>query len=303
MEYYKNKEKEKISYTIDWFTLEFGLWLTKEQWVELEEATKALGSRCSKVDAGHSRKRQGKYHDVSWYQFDDLHVQFYADGPVFDLNFNPNSLHLNGNQSAVVLLRWLLSYLATCAGLYSVRVKRTDYALDVPCRYEELYVWSRKDEAHVKTTRYYGNRKATGALRVYDKTLERQQKKMPISEQITRCEWIQKNEMPFTYDLVGNMDFSSLKDDLTLVSFVPPEHFNEAMRRLAWKSKKLIKETCFKTIEVDTKLFDELLAEYSAEYRLAELRLVSLQNRLSDASLPSVEEDAPDDEESACSAW
>jgi hypothetical protein len=142
-----------------------------------------------------------KYHHYRAYQIGGLHVQFYEDAPFFDLNFNPNTVHLANDDTAVKCLQWLLSYLRASVALYNVRIRRVDYTFDVPCEYDSLYVYSRKNESHYKSTRYYGDAKCTGRLRVYDKTLERMQKaKIKLDKQITRCEWIQRNEKPFTFD-------------------------------------------------------------------------------------------------------
>lgn len=284
MEYYRFKEKNECAYTIDWFTLEFHLLLSLAQWEELEEAVKSLGEKSEDYSSKSGTKLKGKYHHYRAYQIGGLHVQFYEDAPFFDLNFNPNTVHLANDDTAVKCLQWLLSYLRASVALYNVRIRRVDYTFDVPCEYDSLYVYSRKNESHYKSTRYYGDAKCTGRLRVYDKTLERMQKaKIKLDKQITRCEWIQRNEKPFTFDSIGIMDFSGLSGAVSLLSLIPPENLNEGMRRLNPKTRKRVRETCFKPLDLDISLFDQLLNEYKEEYFLADLRFIALKNRVASA--------------------
>ena len=302
MEYYRFKEKNECAYTIDWFTLEFHLLLSLAQWEELEEAVKSLGEKSKDYSSKSGTKLKGKYHHYRAYQIGGLHVQFYEDAPFFDLNFNPNTVHLANDDTAVKCLQWLLSYLRASVALYNVRIRRVDYTFDVPCEYDSLYVYSRKNESHYKSTRYYGDAKCTGRLRVYDKTLERMQKaKIKLDKQITRCEWIQRNEKPFTFDSIGIMDFSGLSGAVSLLSLIPPENLNEGMRRLNPKTRKRVRETCFKPLDLDISLFDQLLNEYKEEYFLADLRFIALKNRV-DSAFPLhgsyVIDDDTDDEDS-----
>lgn len=302
MEYYRFKEKNGCAYTIDWFTLEFHLLLSLAQWEELEEAVKSFGEKSKDYSFKSGTKLKGKYHHYRAYQIGGLHVQFYEDAPFFDLNFNPNTVHLANDDTAVKCLQWLLSYLRVSVALYNVRIRRVDYAFDVPCEYDSLYVYSRKNESHYKSTRYYGDAKCTGRLRVYDKTLERMQKaKIKLDKQITRCEWIQRNEKPFTFDSIGIMDFSGLSGAVSLLSLIPPENLNEGMRRLNPKTRKRVRETCFKPLDLDISLFDQLLNEYKEDYFLADLRFIALQNRV-DSAFPLHDsfdfDDDTDDEDS-----
>lgn len=302
MEYYRFKEKNGCAYTIDWFTLEFHLLFSLAQWEELEEAVKSLGEKSKDYSSKSGTKLKGKYHHYHAYQIGGLHVQFYEDAPFFDLSFNPNTVHLANDDIAVKCLQWLLSYLRVSVALYNVRIRRVDYTFDVPCEYDSLYVYSRKNESHYKSTRYYGDAKCTGRLRVYDKTLERMQKaKIKLDKQITRCEWIQRNEKPFTFDSIGIMDFSGLSGAVSLLSLIPPENLNEGMRRLNPKTRKRVRETCFKPLDLDISLFDQLLNEYKEEYFLADLWFIALKNRV-DSAFPLRDsydiDDDTDDEDS-----
>ena len=117
MEYYRFKEKNECAYTIDWFTLEFHLLLSLAQWEELEEAVKSLGEKSKDYSSKSGTKLKGKYHHYRAYQIGGLHVQFYEDAPFFDLNFNPNTVHLANDDTAVKCLQWLLSYLRASVAL------------------------------------------------------------------------------------------------------------------------------------------------------------------------------------------
>ena len=139
MEYYRFKEKNGCAYTIDWFTLEFHLLLSLAQWEELEEAVKSLGEKSKDYSSKSGTKLKGKYHHYRAYQIGGLHVQFYEDAPFFDLNFNPNTVHLANDDTAVKCLQWLLSYLRASVALFNVRIRRVDYTFDVPCKYDSLY--------------------------------------------------------------------------------------------------------------------------------------------------------------------
>lgn len=110
-----------------------------------------------------------------------------------------------------------------------------------------------------------------------------QKAKIKLDKQITRCEWIQRNEKPFTFDSIGIMDFSGLSGAVSLLSLIPPENLNEGMRRLNPKTRKRVRETCFKPLDLDISLFDQLLNEYKEEYFLADLRFIALKNRVDSA--------------------
>ena len=109
MEYYRFKEKNECAYTIDWFTLEFHLLLSLAQWEELEEAVKSLGEKSKDYSSKSGTKLKGKYHHYRAYQIGGLHVQFYEDAPFFDLNFNPNTVHLANDDTVLMTQRTRLS--------------------------------------------------------------------------------------------------------------------------------------------------------------------------------------------------
>ena len=49
------------------------------------------------------------------------------------------------------------------------------------------------------------------------------------------------------------------------------------------KTRKRVRETCFKPLDLDISLFDQLLNEYKEEYFLADLRFIALKNRVDSA--------------------
>lgn len=96
------------------------------------------------------------------------------------------------------------------------------------------------------------------------------------------------------------MDFSGLSGAVSILSLVPPENLNEAMRRLNPKTRKKVREKCFKPLDIDTSLFERLMDEFTEEYALADMRLVALQNRADSAFVWSdgqdFDEDVPEED-------
>lgn len=298
--YHRKKEKDGLTYSIDFFSFEFALHLTADLWNEFEEAIKALGQRASKFKSYSGTKKKGKYHKYRAYEIDQLHVQFYDDAPVVQFDFNPNTVHTATDAVMLDVLTFALSYMRSSSAVYDVRVKRADYALDVPKSYRELYVYTRKSEGHKRTTRYYGDEKSSGRLRVYDKTLEQKEKyRVDLGYDLTRCEWVQRNEKPFNYDAIGTFDFSGLSGAVSVISLVPVEFFNEALQRNSVNTRKKIVSGMDK-LSIDKSLFDALLQEYYAEYGIAELRLISLQNRLADADFDFAFDDDIETSDEGC---
>lgn len=282
LSYHRKKEAKGLIYSIDFFSFEFSLNLTPSLWEEFEEAIKALGSRSKKMRSYQGTKKKGKFHKYRAYEIDKLHVQFYDDAPVIQLDFNPNTVFSVSDESMRDVLSFCLSYIRSSNAVSAVKVKRADYALDVPKKYSELYVYTRKCESHVRSTRYYGDAKSSGRLRVYDKSAE--QKEVygsSLGFDLTRCEWIQRNEKPFNYDSIGEFDFSDLSGAVSVISLVPVEFFNEALQRLSVNTRKKLVSTMQK-LEIDASAFDELMHEYYDEFGIFELRMLALKNRALD---------------------
>lgn len=264
-------------------------------WSELENVVKEYGQKAKRFKEYSGTKKKGKYHKYRAYEVDKLHIQFYDDAPVVQLDFNPNTVHTSDEKTALRLLQFLMNYMRTSAAVYDVRIRRVDYALDIPQRYTEIYVYTRKCESHIRSTRYYGDPKASGRLRVYDKSAELKEKYGIDIGELTRCEWIQRNEKPFNYDTIGTFDFSHLTGGVSVIQLVPVEFFNEALQRFAQNTRKKI-ITGMKKLAVKREYFGELLQEYYAEYGIPELRRIGLENRVADMDFDFSMDDSDEDE-------
>ena len=297
VKYHKKRTDCCNVYSIDFFTFEFSLKLTAAMWSELENVVKEHGQKAKRFKEYSGTKKKGKYHKYRAYEVDKLHIQFYEDAPVVQLDFNPNTVHTSDEKTALRLLQFLMNYMRTSAAVYDVRIRRVDYALDIPQKYTEIYVYTRKCESHIRSTRYYGDHKASGRLRVYDKAAEQKERHGVDIGDLTRCEWIQRNEKPFNYDTIGTFDFSHLTGGVSVIQLVPVEFFNEALQRFAQNTRKKI-ITGMKKIAVKREYFGELLQEYYAEYGIPELRRIGLENRVADMDF-SFSMDDSDEYESA----
>lgn len=293
--YFKNRKNGDEVYSIDFLTLEFSLHLTAEMWTELENVVKEYGEKAKRFKEYSGSKKKGKYHKYRAYEIDKLHIQFYDDAPVVQLDFNPNTIHTSDDKTALRLLQFLMNYMRTSAAVYDVRVRRVDYALDLAVKYTDVYVYSRKCESHIRSTRYYGDPKSSGRLRVYDKAAEQKEVHGVSIDDLTRCEWIQRNEKPFNYDAVGTMDFTGLSGGVSVIQLVPVEFFNEALQRYSVNTRrKIIKG--LKKIDIKADFFTELLQEYYDEYGIPELRRIALENRAADMDFDFSIDDADEDE-------
>lgn len=298
LNYYKKREIENATYSIDFFTFEFALSLTPALWEELESAVRESGKKAKRFSSYSGTKKKGRYHKYRSYQIGELHVQFYDDAPVVQLNFNPNTIHTCDDNTPLGVLSFVLGYIRSSASIRDICVRRVDYALDLPIEYKCLYVYTRKCESHFRSTRYYGDAKSSGRLRVYDKAAEQREKYKIDIGVLTRCEWVQRNEKSFNYDTIGTFDFSGLSGGISVISLVPVEFFNEGLQRFSVNTRRKI-ISGMKKISLCKEAFDELLREYYHDYGIAELRFISLQNRLSDIdfdfSFGADEEDLKDD--------
>ena len=133
-----------------------------------------------------------------------------------------------------IVLKAVMGFLANCQfeRPYAWSLSRVDYALDIPGKIEDYYVLSRKMERFYETTRYYGGRKETGGLRVYDKRQERLDKaKEDIGYDLVRFEWTQKGnrDFNFNFDKVSRFDPADGGTYAQLLQFVPPELINHAL--------------------------------------------------------------------------
>ena len=292
MNYNRKRENDGKTYSIDRLT--FDLYFVPQRGLTEKLKTaldlKVMAYRQTMGVQNFPTNKLGIHKDV--YQFEGLHVELYERGvirqtrrvdsdsgdmvstPVGDhpqtvlrMDFNPN------NCAGNPVLDSLMEFLGKCTEEipYTWSLSRVDYALDIPGTPSDFYVLSRKAETFYENTRYYGDRKATGRLKVYDKRQERIDKaRVDIGHDLTRFEWTQR----------GNRDFNFRFDDIAeytpdaggtygaLLQFCRPEMVNHALGVLDKRTRKKVKEQCFHPLTLDPSQFEMLLAEYLAEYGL-----------------------------------
>lgn len=218
---------------------------------------------------------------VAWWQFGMLHVELWntllrkssvkvdfekcpsAFQTHMRLDFNPNTLGENPVFSA------LCAFLRSTDVLYKWSMTRCDYCWDIPLRFSDVYVFSRKAMNTYGTTRYFGRRGSSGMLRVYDKTIDmRQNHKTDIGRLVTRCEWEQRNnrDFQFVFDTVCRADWSSLTGGQRALQFVSPEFMNDALRCFQKHTAVKIKKQCFAALPFDASVFRSLLNEYLSDF-------------------------------------
>lgn len=115
--------------------------------------------------------------------------------PILRVKFNPNK-YLS---SAVAprIFEWIGKW---CQDGVIVKL---DYAVDIPCRLEDLVVHSRKEPGLYKGTRYYGQRNQHGRVKIYDKQSEtafRSRSDLVPDQPITRVEYTFCCGKPLVFD-------------------------------------------------------------------------------------------------------
>lgn len=163
--------------------------------------------KCSKVDLPACSKYQffkstiwckGFHCSYGQYRDFDPVDRSYTEYPVLRVKFNPNKYA----DSAVFdpLFSWINS---RCVDGTLVKF---DYAVDVPCRLEDLVVQSRKEPGLFKGTRYYGQRNQHGRVKIYDKGKEsafRDDSDLDVSDDpITRIEYTFCAGRPLSFDVI-----------------------------------------------------------------------------------------------------
>lgn len=291
MKYNFRIEKEGKVYSIDRFTVDIYFVPRANLF---EEIKASLDWRCTvhgrEMDIQSFVSRKLGVEKFIW-QFDGLHVELWQrackmalgsnnedgepkvvfvkgiDQTLMRLDFNPNNCVNNA------VLKAILGFLKDCPfeRPYGWSLSRVDYALDIPGKIDDFYVLSRKMERFYETTRYYGARKETGGLRVYDKRQERKDKaKEDIGYDLVRFEWTQKGnrDFNFSFDEIATFDPTEGGQNARLLKYVPPELVNHALSELDKRARKKIRETCFTPLEVDKSAFEEILEHYLQEYKL-----------------------------------
>ena len=290
MQYNRKRENDGKTYSIDRLT--FDLYFVPQRGMT-EQFKSALDLKVfnHRQQMSVQNFETNKLGIKKWvYQFDGFHVELYERGvnrrtrrfdpdtgetigmsvgdhpqTVVRMDFNPNKCVDNP------VLRDLMQFFAGCLERFPFTwsLSRVDYALDLPGKPGDFYVLSRKTETFYENTRYYGDRKATGRLKVYDKRQERIDKdRHDIGHDLTRFEWTQR----------GNRDFNFKFDDIAayrpeaggtygaLLQFCRPEMVNHALGVLDKRTRKKVKEQCFHPLTLDPSQFEILLEEYLVEY-------------------------------------
>lgn len=292
MQYNRIRKDGEMTYSIDRLTFDFyfvpQLDLTRK--IQAAFDLHAVSQR-QKMDVQRfETKRFGDPKMI--YQFDSFHAEVYERGNSVRVGKNdaetgdPKTVVVAGVPQTIVRVDFNPN---TCVGNpvleafmgfmartweqwpYGWSLSRVDYALDLPGMPSDFYVLSRKTETFYANTRYYGDRKSTGRLKVYNKRLERIEKaKRDIGRDLTRFEWTQR----------GNRDFNFKFDDIAtytpndagtyaaLLQFCRPEMINSALGVLDKRTRKKVKEQCFHPLILNPSHFEILLREYLDEYGL-----------------------------------
>lgn len=117
--------------------------------------------------------------------------------PILRVKFNPNK-YMRSPVFAP-LFAWIREW--CCDG----QIVKFDYAVDIPCRLEDLVVHSRKEPGLYKGTRYYGQRHQHGRVKIYDKATEsafRDGDETEPAEPLTRMEITFCSGKPLAFDSV-----------------------------------------------------------------------------------------------------
>ena len=249
------------TYSIDYFTFDFLLLTTIRIFDLLLLEIEKLKSSCIKYQ--HFQTNHfGYLKEV--FQCDSLHIELSQNNFQLRLSFNPN--HCTNSS----ILSFLLRFVRTNCSVIAFRVSRCDFTYDIPVHPDSVMVLTRKNEGHLKTTRYYGVRGTSGYLRVYDKRLEEQSRLKDdlLGHDLTRLEWEFRNDQPFKFDQFSVPDFSSLSGAVALLKYVAPENYNSALFELDKRTRKKVKDSVFTPYPFEPEFFFHLKEEYLREYGL-----------------------------------
>lgn len=261
VQYNKSVVTDSGTYSIDYFTFDFLLLTTIRIFDLLILEIEKLQSSCIKYQ--HFQTNYfGNLKEV--FQCDSLHIELSQNNFFLRLSFNPN--HCVNS----VTLAFLLRFLRTNCSVVSFRVSRCDFTYDIPVHPDSVMLLTRKNEGHLKSTRYYGCRGSSGYLRIYDKRLEEKSRLKDdlIGHDLTRIEWEERYEQAFKFDQFSVPDFSSLSGTLALFKYVAPENFNAALFELDKRTRKKLKDSVFNPYPFSPEIFFHLKEEYLREYCL-----------------------------------
>lgn len=249
------------TYSIDYFTFDFLLLTTIRIFDLLVLEIEKRKSSCIKFQ--HFQTNYfGNSKEI--FQCDSLHVELARNNFLLRLSFNPNHCIESS------ILAFLLRFVRLNCSVISFRVSRCDFTYDIPVHPDSVMLLTRKNEGHLKSTRYYGVRGTSGYLRIYDKRLEEKSRLKDdlIGHDLTRFEWEERNEQLFKFDQFSVPDFSSLSGSLRLFKFVAPENYNVALLELDKRTRKKVKDSVFSPYPFTPEFFYHLKEEYLREYGL-----------------------------------
>lgn len=261
VQYNKSVVTDTGTYSIDYFTFDFLLLITIRIFDLLIFEIEKRKSSCIKYQ--HFQTNYfGNLKEV--FQCDFLHIELSQNNFLIRLSFNPNHC-INSD-----ILAFLLRFLHVNCSVIAFRVSRCDFTYDIPFHPDSVMVLTRKNEGHLKSTRYYGVRGSSGYLRVYDKRLEERLRLKDdlIGHDLTRLEWEVRNEQPFKFDQFSVPDFSSLSGAVALFKYVSPENYNAALLELDKRTRKKVKDSVFTPYPFEPEFFFHLKELYLKEYGL-----------------------------------
>lgn len=249
------------TYSIDYFTFDFLLFSSVRIFDLLILEIEKRKSSCVKYQHFQTN-RFGNLKEI--FQCDSLHVELSCNNFLLRVSFNPNHCTNSG------ILAFLLRFVCINCSVISFRVFRCDFTYDIPFHPDSVMVLTRKNEGHLKSTRYYGVRGSSGYLRVYDKRLEEKSRLKDdfIGHPLTRLEWEERNEHPFNFDQFSVPDFSSLSGTLALFKYVAPDNYNAALFELDKRTRKKLKDSVFNPYPFEPAIFFHLKEEYLRDFGL-----------------------------------
>ena len=191
--------------------------------------------------------------------------------PMIRLEINPNK-HAN----KPVLKDFMCLVNEIC---YDGVINRYDYAIDIPCKLDDVQVFgSRKEKGLYKGTRYYGQRNHNGFCRIYDKGAEQK-----IEYPLTRVEHVistVKTTKSLSLENVyikDNLLYENGKlnptyeviVDLCRLCDINGLDYDDILKKLGWRAKKEVttrlQGSGYKKLEYDLNLHDNLI-EYYKDY-------------------------------------
>ncbi len=261
IQYNKHVVTDSGTYSIDYFTFDFLLLSSIRIFDLLEFEIEKRKSSCIKYQQFQTNKF-GLLKTV--FQCDSLHIEISQNNMMLRMAFNPNHC------SDSAILDFLLRFVRTNCGVIAFRCSRCDYTYDIPVALNSVMVLTRKMENHFKTTRYYGARGSSGYLRVYDKRVEEKSRLKDdlIGHELTRLEWVQRNDEKFSFDRFAVPDFSGLQGYAAFLKYVDPALYNAALKEVDKRTRAKIINQVFQEYPFTPELFQHLREEYFKEYGL-----------------------------------